>query len=109
MYPIRVMTEKAIFKKASAVVLAHNHPHGIAVPSGSDMEMTDHFNSAFQLIGIPLVEHIIVADDQFCAVMKQRCGTFRRSPVSGKIECGFYEKFYDVDDAEWRASPIFEE
>ena len=107
--PIRLMTEKAIYKKASAVVLAHNHPYGVAVPSGSDLEMTDHINSAFQLLNVPLVEHIIVAGDRFCTIMKQRCGTFRRSPISGKIECGFYDDFYDVDAENWTAKPIFEE
>ena len=107
--PIRLMVERAYFKRASAVVLAHNHPGGVAIPSSSDVEITERFNDAFQNLGITLVEHVIVADDRYCAIMKQHFGTFRRSPVSGKIECGFYDQFYDVDAEQWQAKPIFEE
>ena len=107
--PIRLIMEKALRKKASAVVLAHNHPHGVAIPSANDLELTDQINAALNAISVTLVEHIIVANDHFCPVMKNHCGTFRCSPVSGKIESGFYEIFYDVDPETWRAPPIFEE
>ena len=107
--PIRLIMEKALRKKASAVVLAHNHPHGLAIPSANDLELTDQINSALDAISVTLVEHIIVANDRFCPIMKQHCGTFRCSPVSGKIESGFYDEFYDVESENWIAPPIFEE
>lgn len=107
--PIRVIMETAFNKKAAAVVLAHNHPHGLAVPSANDLELTDLLNSTLDAMGITLVEHIIVANDRFCPVMQQHCGTFRCSPISKKIESGFYENFYDVDPETWRAASIFEE
>ena len=106
---IRRMTELAFQKKASAVVLAHNHPHGVAIPSRNDVEVTDNFNTSLNLMGITLVEHLVVADDRFCTIMKNQLGTLRCSPVSGRIDSGFYDKFYDVDAENWTAPPIFEE
>ena len=107
--PIRVMIEKALRKKASAVVLAHNHPHGLAIPSSNDLELTDMLNTTLGAIGITLVEHLVIAGSRFCPIMQQHCGEFRCSPLSGKIESGFYHDFYDVDSEKWIAPPIFEE
>lgn len=107
--PIRLIMEHALRKKAAAVVLAHNHPHGLTIPSTDDLRFTDLLNNTLRVIDVTLVEHIIIADDRFCPVMKQHCGTFRCSPVSGKIESGFYDDFYDVDSEIWIAPPIFEE
>ncbi|MBR5120185.1 MAG: DNA repair protein RadC, partial [Clostridia bacterium] len=51
--PSRLMLEKAIFKKASCAVLAHNHPHGIAVPSDSDIQLTYNAAEVLGMINIP--------------------------------------------------------
>lgn len=48
--PIRLMTQKSLFKKASSVVLAHNHPAGLALPSGRDIEVTETLLGAFDAI-----------------------------------------------------------
>lgn len=104
----RKITEWALRKKASAVVLAHNHPNGLAIPSTRDLELTDEINNALYLMEVTLLEHLIIADDRFCPIMKQHCGTFRTSPVTRQIESGFYESFYDVDEHDWVCPPIFE-
>lgn len=59
---IRRMMENAIFTNASAVVLAHNHPSGIALPSQEDYHTTDRAKAALETIGVQLLDHIIVAD-----------------------------------------------
>ncbi len=105
--PVRVLVETALKKKASTVVLAHNHPNGLALPSGSDLEMTDQFREAFELIGVTLLEHLIIAEDRFYPIMKMRYGNLRRSPVTGLVESGFYDQFYDVDHETWKFPPIF--
>jgi len=68
--PSRIMLEKAIFKKASCVVLAHNHPHGTAVPSDCDIDMTYRVAEIFELVNIPLLEHLIIAENRFVCIMK---------------------------------------
>lgn len=48
---------------ADKVILAHNHPKGIAAPSKKDLELTRDFSSIFSSVGIRVVDHIIVADN----------------------------------------------
>lgn len=105
--PVRVMTETALMKKASSVVLAHNHPNGLAIPSGSDLDVTDHLNNSFHLLGIPLLEHLVIAEGRFMPIMKHRGGRLRRLELEGSIESGAFEKFYDVEESEWSFPPIF--
>ena len=63
--PIRRIVEMALMTKATSVVLAHNHPSGIAVPSPEDVVSTCRTAAALAAVGITLVDHIIVADDDF--------------------------------------------
>lgn len=97
---VRKLTELALSKKASAVVLAHNHPNGSAIPSSSDNEMTDSLNNYLGDFGVVLVEHLIFAEYRCMPIMRQRCGTFRCSPLSQQIENAFYENFYDEEEPE---------
>jgi DNA repair protein RadC len=46
---------------ASAVVLVHNHPSGDPAPSPDDLAMTTRIVEAGAVIGIPLVDHVIIA------------------------------------------------
>ncbi len=50
----------AITDRAAAIILAHNHPSGIASPSGADTEVTQIILNASKIIGITLLDHIIV-------------------------------------------------
>lgn len=90
---IRRITELVIFSHASSVVLAHNHPRGIAIPSGSDIEMTEMVSQALDIIGVPLLEHIIVAENTYTSVLRNRKGTLRAAP-GGKTDEQFYRHFY---------------
>lgn len=68
--PSRMMIEKAILKKASCAVLAHNHPHGMAVPSDCDIQLTYHAAEVLGLINIPLLEHLVFAENRYACIMK---------------------------------------
>ena len=57
--------ENALLSSASAVILAHNHPSGVALPSPEDYATTDRAKQALDTVGIPLTDHIIVADQDF--------------------------------------------
>lgn len=53
---------------ASAVILAHNHPSGVALPSDGDYTATMRVRAALNAIGIELADHIIVADGDFVSM-----------------------------------------
>lgn len=65
---IRQVVENAILTSASAVILSHNHPSGIALPSQEDYAVTDRVKSALDTIGIVLTDHIIVADGDYVSM-----------------------------------------
>jgi len=65
---VRRVVENAILTQASAVILAHNHPSGIALPSGDDYAATERAKAALAAIGVVLTDHIIVADGDFVSM-----------------------------------------
>lgn len=65
---IRRMVEKALKVKASSVILAHNHPDGIAIPSREDDIFTKALYNALETVGIRLEDHIIVADEDYISL-----------------------------------------
>jgi len=50
---------------ASSVVLAHNHPSGDSTPSREDIEITRRINSALELVGLTLLDHIVIGKDEW--------------------------------------------
>lgn len=51
---------KAIILKASALIVAHNHPSDDVEPSNNDIELTNKLYRASKLVGIPLLDHLII-------------------------------------------------
>ena len=66
--PARRMVQEALTCNASAVVLAHNHPSGIAIPSREDIQLTHRLKEAFDVLDIMLIDHIVVADDDYVSL-----------------------------------------
>ena len=64
----RKVMEEAMKVKATRVILAHNHPRGVAVPSAEDVAMTREIGRLFAQVGIELVDHIIIADDDYVSM-----------------------------------------
>jgi len=60
-YPREVVKE-ALTINAAAVILAHNHPSGVAEPSQADERITRRLKSALELVDIRLLDHLIVGD-----------------------------------------------
>lgn len=52
----------ALAASASAIILGHNHPSGDPTPSAADIQLTRQVALAGDLIGIPLFDHIVVAE-----------------------------------------------
>ncbi|CAM4132174.1 RadC family protein [Bordetella tumulicola] len=59
-YPREVVRE-ALRHHAAAIILAHNHPSGVARPSESDHKFNQHLKQALALVDIRLVDHLIIA------------------------------------------------
>jgi DNA repair protein RadC len=51
----------ALADRASAIIIAHNHPSGDVEPSEEDIKTTQQFEAAGQILGIRLYDHIIVS------------------------------------------------
>ena len=66
--PIRRVVEMALAANATSVVLAHNHPSGLALPSTEDVCTTKRVSMALNAVEIQLVDHIVVADDEFVSL-----------------------------------------
>ena len=64
----RRVVEVALAEKASSVVLAHNHPSGVAIPSREDVMVTQRLAAALAAVDVVLVDHLIVADDDYVSL-----------------------------------------
>ncbi len=53
---------------AAAAVVAHNHPSGDLEPSNEDVALTHRLRSIGDLVGIPIVDHVIVTDDGYRSI-----------------------------------------
>jgi DNA repair protein RadC len=56
------VVRKCLKKNASGVIVAHNHPSGVAEPSGDDRAITQRLRDALKLVDIALIDHLIVGD-----------------------------------------------
>ena len=65
---IRRIVEKALKVRASSVIIAHNHPDGIALPSREDEVFTRALYNALETVGIRLEDHIIAAEDDYTSM-----------------------------------------
>ena len=65
---IRRMVETALKVKTTTVIIAHNHPNGVALPSREDDNFTRTLYRSLGLLGITLEDHIIVANDEFVSL-----------------------------------------
>ncbi|MCU7834642.1 MAG: DNA repair protein RadC [gamma proteobacterium symbiont of Taylorina sp.] len=60
-YP-REVVKKALEYNAAAIIIAHNHPSGIAEPSQADEQITHRLTKALALVDIRLLDHLVVGD-----------------------------------------------
>ena len=67
----REVVKQALARNAAAVILAHNHPSGIAEPSQADEIITVRLRDALALVDIRVLDHLIVGDGT-CASLAER-------------------------------------
>ena len=68
--PIRKIVDFSLRYNAKSVIVAHNHPSGVALPSKDDLDATINLKNALDLIGVRLLDHYIVADND-CVSLAQ--------------------------------------
>lgn len=68
---VRTIAERAYSKQAAAVILAHNHPGGVAVPSSDDVKLTHRIREALSLLEIPLIEHFVFSENAYAPILNQ--------------------------------------
>ena len=70
--PIRRVVEMALGANATSVVLAHNHPSGLALPSADDIQTTLRVAAALETVEISLADHIVVCGDDYISMAQSR-------------------------------------
>lgn len=68
--PIQRVVKMALGANATSVVLAHNHPSGMALPSIEDEQTTHNLAKALAAVEIVLVDHLIIADGDYVSLVQ---------------------------------------
>jgi DNA repair protein RadC len=66
------VVKQALARNAAAVILAHNHPSGVAEPSQADELITYRLRDALGLVDIRVLDHLIVGDNRACSSLAGR-------------------------------------
>ncbi len=69
----REVFREAIRHSAAALILVHNHPSGDPSPSREDIQLTRQMMKAGEVMGIPVLDHIILANDDFLSIKEANC------------------------------------
>lgn len=67
----RVFLSKALESNAAYIILAHNHPNGILVPSVEDVKVTKMVERGLTFINVHLIDHIIVAGNDYVCIKRE--------------------------------------
>ena len=66
----RTVVDNVVKHNACSVVIAHNHPRGLALPSTDDLMLTSKLKSVLKSIDVRLIDHIIVAGDDYVSLVE---------------------------------------
>ncbi len=64
---VRVIARKALELNAAALILAHNHPSGIAEPSSADQRITARIKEALEVFDVRVLDHFILSPEESCS------------------------------------------
>ena len=67
----REVFKAAVDHLAAALILIHNHPSGNKTPSMEDRQVTQQMIKAGEIMGIPVLDHIIIADNEYFSFVKE--------------------------------------
>ncbi len=69
-FSVKKLAERLIASGANSFIMSHNHPSGIALPSVRDLETTVSVKVCAEGLGIRMLDHIIVAGDDFVSLVE---------------------------------------
>ncbi len=69
-YP-RIIVQRCLQLNAAALIIAHNHPSGVAEPSTADQHITIKIKHALALIDIPLLDHLVIGNGETVSFAEQ--------------------------------------
>ena len=67
----REVFKAAILANAASVAFGHNHPSGSTEPSREDLELTRRIYKAGELLGIPVLDHVVVTERGYCSIAER--------------------------------------
>jgi DNA repair protein RadC len=67
----REVFKRAIALSAASLLVAHNHPSGDPAPSEEDLAITTRLREAGELLGIPLLDHVIVGEGEYRSLKEE--------------------------------------
>jgi len=82
----REVFRDAIVLRAAALILVHNHPSGNPEPSAEDLQVTRQLSTAGSQIGIPVLDHVIVAGEAFSSLAGRGCLRGSGAHGQGSVE-----------------------
>ena len=100
---LRKIDERIFARNATYMILLHNHPNGVALPSKDDIEATYEIYQHVSQIEVAMLEHIIITDTRFCPMMKSSMNTY--NPFL--MDKSFLDEFYDLDEYFYRFPKSF--
>ena len=67
-----IVQQVLLYNKTTKVILSHNHPVGLALPSHADQTATDEIQRALSSVEVTLYDHIIVSGNRECYSLRER-------------------------------------
>ncbi|MBE6022843.1 MAG: JAB domain-containing protein [Cellulosilyticum sp.] len=67
----REVFKLAIQKSAHSIIVLHNHPSGDPTPSSEDLQITKRLKTVGEVVGIPLLDHIIIGDNSYKSLREE--------------------------------------
>lgn len=62
----------AVSRKATSIILVHNHPSGDPTPSGADFAVTRNVREAGKILDIQLLDHVVIGIGRFCSIFEMQ-------------------------------------
>lgn len=67
----REVFKAAILANSAAIIAVHNHPSGDTAPSPEDHALTERLKKAGEILGIPLLDHVVIGDGRYISFADQ--------------------------------------
>ncbi len=67
----REVLKRALYHNAAALILAHNHPSGVAEPSNADKQLTQQLKESLSLIDVRVLDHVVIGEGRVVSFAEQ--------------------------------------